>query len=409
MGNEQCGSSLVGLEHHPTRVNGAGSNPAFRSASIRYMKPALKVAVLTDTQAFLVLRGEWEDLYHDSPRSTPFQSWSWLYSWWESFGESYELRLITVRDGDLLVGLMPLMLENRWGFRRLLFIGKRGQLDLLAKKGWEDKVCEAGIRALRQMRSWHVIDLRDVSSTAAAWGIFQKWDGRQARTLADRYLFIEVKTWDEVLASLSRKHRGTVRRTLRRATDDNVRGMLARPEKAEQAAQRLVALHRELRQGRYINRKHLTPEFEAFIVAAARRLTNSGLGGIYEFWRDGEVIMSSLTIFGDQVTDAYLVGVNQEARQRYQWSSLGIYDALSMARNRNSAYLCLAQGQDSYKQAWPHEDVPYYRVALGRGPVSWSLYLMYLSMRAIVARHLKEHSTPKSIKNVAEWLKRRYI
>jgi len=53
--------------------------------------------------------------------------WAWLYSWWEyygeNYGENYELRLVTVRDGKLLVGLLPLMLERRGGFvGRLLFI-----------------------------------------------------------------------------------------------------------------------------------------------------------------------------------------------------------------------------------------------------------------------------------------------
>jgi hypothetical protein len=61
----------------------------------------------------------------------------------------------------VLAGLVPLMLEHRWAFRRLLFIGKVDQLDLLARKGWEDKVFEAGVRTLRQMMgSWHVVDQR---------------------------------------------------------------------------------------------------------------------------------------------------------------------------------------------------------------------------------------------------------
>jgi CelD/BcsL family acetyltransferase involved in cellulose biosynthesis len=100
------------------------------------MKSDMTVAVLKDTRAFLALKEEWEQLYCDSPLATPFQSWSWLYSLWEAIGEGYELRLIAVRDGDLLVGIIPLMLEHRWGIRRLLLIGTRhDQRDLLAKKG----------------------------------------------------------------------------------------------------------------------------------------------------------------------------------------------------------------------------------------------------------------------------------
>jgi CelD/BcsL family acetyltransferase involved in cellulose biosynthesis len=87
------------------------------------MKPRLEVAVIRDPQAFAALEEEWDDLYRRCPRATPFQSWAWLYTWWEYYGEGYELRLITVRHEGLLVGIIPLMLERWWGLGRLLFVG----------------------------------------------------------------------------------------------------------------------------------------------------------------------------------------------------------------------------------------------------------------------------------------------
>ena len=80
------------------------------------------------------------------------QSWAWLYSWWEIFGEGYELLLITVRDGTLLAGLIPLMLERRWGLRRFRPIGfELDRLDSIARNGWEDQVSEAAVGALDQI------------------------------------------------------------------------------------------------------------------------------------------------------------------------------------------------------------------------------------------------------------------
>jgi hypothetical protein len=368
----------------------------------------LDVAILTNSEDFRAMEEEWDDLYQDSPHTTPFQSWSWLYSWWESFGEGYELRLITVWEGTLLVGVIPLMLERWWGFRRLLFVGERDQQDLLAKKGWEDKVSEAGVRALRQMDCWHVIDLRDVNPAATIWGIFEQWNGPRTHRLADNYVFLKVNPWDELLTSLSRNDRQAVRRTLRRAEEDGVCSVLAGPEEAEQAARRLVALHRKLRQGRDIARTHLTPQFESFIVAAARRMTNRGLGRISELRRDREVIISSFMLFGESVTEAYLVGVSQEARQRYQWSSVGIRDALNTAHSRNNTYVCLAQAGEPYKQSWPHKLLPYYQIIIGRDLVSLTLYLSFLSLRARAAKYTKVGSTNKWIKNTAEWMKRRH-
>jgi CelD/BcsL family acetyltransferase involved in cellulose biosynthesis len=373
------------------------------------MKPHLDVTVLEDSQAFRALEQEWEDLYQECSYSTPFQSWAWLYSWWEAFGEAHELRLITVRDGTLLVGLIPLMLERRWGLRRLRSIGfELDRLDLLARNGWEDKVSEASVGALWQMMgSWHVLDLQALSPAAAAWGIFQRWNGPRSCMPVACYLFIEVKPPDELLASLSRKHRHSVRRAVRRADEGGVYPVLAGAEEAEQAARRLVALHRKLRQGRRITRDHLTPNFDSFMVGAARRMTDRGLGRVYELWRDGEVLISSLTLFGDEVTHAYLVGVSQEARECYQWSSLGIWDALEMARTRDSTYLCLSSGREPYKQRWAPEEVLYYRVILGRGRVLWGLYWACVSLRKRGAAYIKASGTFKLMKNTAQWLRRR--
>jgi hypothetical protein len=52
-------------------------------------------------------------------------------------------------------------------------------------------------------------------------------------------------------------------------------------------------MHRELLQGRDVAGIHMTPKFEPFIVAAARRMTARGLEAISEFWRDRELFMSS--------------------------------------------------------------------------------------------------------------------
>src|SRR5919112_1232136 len=134
-----------------------------------------QVAVLKDNQDFAALDEEWTDLYDSSPLATPFQSWAWLYSWWEFYREGYELRLVTIRDDGLLVGIAPLMLERRRGPSRLLFIGTglTDYLDILVRQGWEARVSKVGVQALRQMDAWQVADLQQLRPEAAAWSLFR--------------------------------------------------------------------------------------------------------------------------------------------------------------------------------------------------------------------------------------------
>ena len=315
-----------------------------------------------------------------------------------------------MRDGALLVSLIPLVLKGRWFFRRLLFFGKDDQLDLLARRGWETEVCEAGVEALRQMDGWHVATLRDTSPDAAAWGIFRQWDGPRSHTGIGSHMWIESKPGDELLMSLRKSLRSSVRQALRRADEDVIRCSPARAEDAEQAARRLVTLHRELWQGRSIVRERLTARFETFIVAAARRNTTRDLGTILEWWRNGKLMLSVFLVYGNEIVHVYLVGASQEARQRLQWSSLWIWEALNIARSRNCAYISLDRGWEPYKMRWAPKEVPYYQITLARSPVILRSYLaycylyysLYPSLRSKAAEYGKLYVTLR-------WIKRRLL
>ena len=365
----------------------------------------LRTEVLTGAGEFAALEEEWEDLYHDSPRATPFQSWAWLYSCWEFYGEGYELRLITVRDDEgLLIGLAPLMLERRLGFSKLLFVGTgpTDYLDVLAREGWETQVLEALARTLRQMGSWQVADLQQLRPEAAAWGLFEHWSGPQLRVWQDSFPVIDVRPWDELLQSLSSNLRSTVRRSLRRFEADGGRCELAGVDDAEVAAKRLVAISREQWQERWqeTGPEHWTSRFESLIVAAARRMTVRELGGISEFWQGGEVIISDFWVSGRDFIGTYMLGASRDALQRYQWSSLYIWDALNIARTKNCAYLDLLRGEEAYKLRWSSRISPSHRLILGRNLAFWAPYAGYHALRSKARMYVHSESAPRWIGGV---------
>jgi CelD/BcsL family acetyltransferase involved in cellulose biosynthesis len=360
-----------------------------------------EIAILKNAWEFAALEEEWEDLYRDSPQATPFQSWAWLYSWWEHYAEGHELRLVTMRNASgLLVGLVPLMLERRRGFGRLLFIGTglTDYQDLLARKGWEAQVAEAGKQALGQMDFWHVADLQPLRPEAAAWGIFEDWAGPRTYVWQENFPVIDVRPWDELLVPLSRNLRSTVRRTLRRAEADGVSCELASEDDAEQAARRWVALHREAWQGRDISSEHLTRRFESLLQNAACRMTARGLGRISEFRRDGEVIVSQFLVFGRDSVGQHLFGARQEALRRYQLSSLCIWDAVNVARSRNSLYFDMLRGEEPYKLRWSSRTIPGYRAILGRVPLLWGPYAGYHALRSRVRKYAQSEDAPRWVK-----------
>jgi CelD/BcsL family acetyltransferase involved in cellulose biosynthesis len=358
------------------------------------------VEVVEDSRGFVTLEEEWEDLHRQCPQATPFQSWAWLYSWWEFYGKGYELRLVVIRDGDLLVCLMPLMLERRGGFGRLLFVGTgpTDYQDVLIREGWESQISEVGVRALRQIGSWHVADFQQLRPEAAAWKIFEGWTGPRTRVWKDNFPVIDVRPWDELLASVSKNLRSTARRTLRRIEVDGVRHELVGACDVEEAAHRWIALHREAWRGRAITPEHLSQRFESHLRAAACRMTIRGLGIISEFRRDGEVIASHFLIFGRDFVAEHLPGARQDALRRYQLSTLLIWDAMNIARRRNRLYLDLLRGEEPYKIRWNPRIIPSYRAILGRRLALWGPYAGYHALRSRAKRYSRSEGAPRWIK-----------
>jgi CelD/BcsL family acetyltransferase involved in cellulose biosynthesis len=393
---------MLRKQSYKHRGGGAGKTKRLRAELLSM--PRAEFAVVEDARAFAALEREWDDLYRNSPLATPFQSWAWLYSWWEFYGEGYEPRLVTVRDDEgLLVGLVPLMLERKMGFGRLLWIGTglSDYLDMLVREGWEKHVAKAAIRALAGMGTRYVADLQQMRPDAAAWYIHRQYDGHQVRVWQDNCPVMEVKPWDVLLTSLSRNLRSTVRRAVRRAAADGLHRKIANAPDTKQAARRLVTLHRENWHERSIGPEHLTTRFEDFIVVAADRLTSRGLGGISEFWHNEEPVISDLFLFGRGYLGTYLLGVSQRARQRYQWSSLFIWDAIEIALSKNIGCIDLLRGQEPYKLRWSSSVIRTHRLILGQERSAWMPYAGYHILRSKAKLYMRSETAPSWIKSAA--------
>jgi CelD/BcsL family acetyltransferase involved in cellulose biosynthesis len=356
----------------------------------------LGTAMLREAEEFAALKDEWDELYESSSRATPFQSWGWLYSWWEAYGKAYDLRLITLREAGsgLLVGLLPLMVRSRPSFGRLLFIGGDKMTlysdvmtpykDVLVREGWEEEVACAGVRALKEMGGWRVADLQELMPDSAAWGLFREWGGPKTNVPITDYLLMEARPWEEVLSSLSRRLRKTARRTLRQAERDGVVCEPASAEDAERAADTLVRLHRELWRGRRIAPEHLTPRYEAFVRTAARRMTERGIGRVSEFRRkeDGEVLVSQFLLFDGDFVGVYVTGADEEASGRYQLETLSNWDAIEVAHAAaSSERVSFMDGATRDKLRWASEVVQSHRLILGRTAALYVPYAGYHLMR----------------------------
>ncbi len=272
---------------------------------------------------------------------------------------------------------------------------------MIARRSWEERVVEAGACALKHIISWTVADLQQVRPDAAAWKMFQQWSGPKRAVLQGACPLVEAKSWDALLSSRSKNLRSTARRSVRRAEKDGVSTHLADASDAERAARTLVALHRESWQKRNIGPEHLSQRFESVIVTAVRRMIVEGIGGISEFRRDGEVVISNFFISGPDYVGTYMQGASQEAMNRYQWSSLYIWDAVNVARKAGKANLDLLRGEEPYKVRWSYRMVPTYRFILIYNPLVGLFYGGYHALRAQIKQYIRSDTSPPWLKAAA--------
>ena len=366
----------------------------------------LESSVIRNVGDFAALEQEWQELYHNSSLATPLQSWAWLYSWWQCYGADYELRLVTVRAEGLLVGLLPLLLDrSRLGVVRLMFVGSglSAYLDVIEREGWEGQVAKAGVEIFPRLGPWHVADLQQLRPDAASWGLFGTSTGLKTYIWQTSCPVVDLsRPWDELLTtSLNQKQRSNTRRTLRRAEEDGVSRKIVGDEEAEQAARRLVRLHRESWRGRDISPEHLTRRFESHLTAAAKRMTTSGLGAISEFWRGDDLLASHFLLLGRDFVGGYLGGATSEALRRYSIYPLYMRDGIDLARDRDLAYFDLMWGKAPHKMRWSSRVIENNRVVLGRNQIVWASYAGYHLLRSRSVRYVNSGHAPAWVENAA--------
>ena len=122
----------------------------------------MQVSVATDTAGFDALAEDWMELETASPESGIFMSWDCQRLWWKHYGAKRRLQILIVRDQALLVGLLPLYIEQERclrvlpGVRKLRQLGIGGDtapddMDAILRPGYERAAARALVEVIAQM------------------------------------------------------------------------------------------------------------------------------------------------------------------------------------------------------------------------------------------------------------------
>ena len=149
----------------------------------------------------------------------------WMQAWWQVFGAGAEMRVRTVREGDKVIGIAPLMVKDETAF----FIGDTDvcdYLDFVVTPGLEkdffnmilDDLKRSGIRRL---------DLKHVRPDSAVLTSLAPLAESHKYRVETRKENVSLEmdlpsTFDEYLITLNTKQRHEVRRKLRRLSEEGM-------------------------------------------------------------------------------------------------------------------------------------------------------------------------------------------
>jgi CelD/BcsL family acetyltransferase involved in cellulose biosynthesis len=198
-------------------------------------RAAAGLVCIRDTDAFRSLAAQWQALARRSRATTPFNSWEWLFSWWQAYGVSESLRLLAMRHEGALVGLAPLYLAREPSAlgtpcRTLKLVGDGSfdsdYLGFLVEPAHEASFVDAFVAWLHDDREWDALSLREMPAAATLGMALRERAGELGadfRADGGRAAVLELPaTFDALLAQLQPRFRTKLRSLLRRIDEHAV-------------------------------------------------------------------------------------------------------------------------------------------------------------------------------------------
>ncbi len=353
---------------------------------VRRSGSLLTVDEVRDASSFAALREEWDGLLERSSAGI-FNSWAWLYPWYQRLEPSTQLKIFTARDlNGRLVGLLPLHLETirvlGREVRRLSFLGERrvgsDHLDVIAERGSEAPVAQALVTAVRDgAGGWDVLDLLDlrVGSTlpAVLREYFSEFDVRCSFRMTCPWEQFEPGETFEVFLERTRRRDNFLRRKKWLEKQPGYRVEVStRPELLARPLAEFFRLHR-LRWDLDGGSSGITgPDVEAFHRDVTWALAERGKLRLYTMWIGEKAVASVYGMVHGDTFSYYQAGYDPAWRDK----SVGLVlvgftfeDAIGLGLR---AYDFL-RGTEPYKSDWvsSSRNTLGVRVVAPTGPGAW--------------------------------------
>lgn len=311
----------------------------------------LTVERISDISSWLDLDESWDRLVHVCPDATTFQTFPWLFSWWEAFGEGALLVLIARDEKSHIVGIAPLSVRRQGLFWlvQLLGEGVSDYLNLIVHPARAQECVDVFIEYLRANYSRFVLRMFDIPPFA----LLRDLDIPLASVARPGFPCPTVAlppTWDEYLALLSRKKKREMKKIWNQLGGD----VAIEPIEAfafSEALLHLFRLHEKWWQSRGESGVLAQAKVQKFHGNFVRRTGESGLIRMYSVEVSGEIIAIWYGFSIGSRVFFYISGMDPKYQRQSPGSAL-MGRAIQGAIEESATHFDMLRGAEPYKVDW---------------------------------------------------------
>jgi CelD/BcsL family acetyltransferase involved in cellulose biosynthesis len=330
----------------------------------------LQVSLVTRTTDLSALRDEWSSLFERSESATVFDTFDWIWTWWELIGKrglGNRLYVVLMRDDSgVLVGIAPFYSKLRFLpiVRQLNFLGSgmSDYHDVLAQSGSEGVVSQILYDHLAHTASWSVADLNQLREG----GILRRNAPDVSAGLVWKDLVQEecpylslpdasdgTERWDDLLKLYSKKMRANVRyydRALDRIYSVK-RHVASSSSEVKQGLEALFVLHQRRWNQRWLPGVFYSKSARKFHLRAATKLQKNGYLRLHSLQLD-DCIEAVLYCFSVKGTTSYYQGGFEPTLAKLSLGSVITGLAIRLACEESSKTFDFLRGDEPYKRRW---------------------------------------------------------
>ncbi len=308
------------------------------------------------------LNSYWNDSRQALNWSSVFVLPAWLQVWWQIFGSGNELSIRTVRQGEKIIGVAPLMVRGETAF----FIGNTDVCDyqdFVVVSGREDDFFGILLDDLREnnVKSLDLKHVRPDSTVLTSLiNIATERGYKVLNTQEDISLEVDLPpSWDEYLATLNTKQRHEVKRKLRRLGEaGNVEHRCI--ESGQEVDDFLDMFFNLFPRSREEKANFMTPQMKSFFKYFAKTMGDIGLLRFGIIKLDNQP--AAMTIGFDYKNTHFLY--NSAYDPRFNYLSVGLLCkvlCLKESIEKGKKKWDFLKGAETYKYRLGGQEVPLYR------------------------------------------------